>query len=171
MSIRISRSYVITSTSCPVRALEWWERTKATCILIQRQLSWRPDHSRSGFSISIRCRQGSTSLAHHRHQVTAKLFQPDASVGIILFVYRPVRNIRDPGLFVRLRVSARTTLMSDVPIAFDPVERPRCPICQTPTRNEIPTKCEGHLTVTTDRVKGPIVWLAGDSKLPKSTLT
>jgi Zn ribbon nucleic-acid-binding protein len=51
-----------------------------------------------------------------------------------------------------------------------PVECVRCPICQTATRIEIPAdsnlqafeclKC-GQVTVATDRVKGPIVWLAG----------
>jgi transcription elongation factor Elf1 len=50
----------------------------------------------------------------------------------------------------------------------------RCPICGTSAKIEIPPKFEclncgrtNEVTVATDRVTGPIVWLAGDSKLPR----
>jgi predicted RNA-binding Zn-ribbon protein involved in translation (DUF1610 family) len=49
----------------------------------------------------------------------------------------------------------------------------RCPTCGTPAKNEVPAKFECmncgqtiQVTVATGRVKGPIVWLAGDSRSP-----
>ena len=49
----------------------------------------------------------------------------------------------------------------------------RCPTCGTPAKNEVPAKFECmncgqtiQATVATGRVKGPIVWLAGDSRSP-----
>jgi hypothetical protein len=57
--------------------------------------------------------------------------------------------------------------MCDTPIG--PVECIRCPICKTRPSIEFPAKFEclkcaqiNQVTVRTDRMKGPIVWLAGD---------
>lgn len=54
-----------------------------------------------------------------------------------------------------------------------PVECIRCPICQTAARIEVPAEFEclkcgqiNQVRVATDHVKGPIVWLAGDSRSP-----
>jgi hypothetical protein len=56
--------------------------------------------------------------------------------------------------------------MSHEPTATAPVECIRCPICQTPMRIEVPAKFEcgkiNQVTVPTDRVTGPIVWLGGN---------
>lgn len=60
-------------------------------------------------------------------------------------------------------------MMTREPTAHVPVEFIRCPICKTPVRIEVPAKFEclkcgqiNQVTVTTDRVTGPIVWLAGN---------
>ena len=58
------------------------------------------------------------------------------------------------------------------PSQIGPEKSIPCPICRMPTRIEAPAKFEClncqrtiQVTVATDRVKGPIVWLAGNSSL------
>jgi len=59
--------------------------------------------------------------------------------------------------------------MSHEPTATALVECIRCPVCQTPVRLEVPAQFEclkcgqiNRIALATDRVTGPIVWLAGN---------
>jgi predicted RNA-binding Zn-ribbon protein involved in translation (DUF1610 family) len=82
-------------------------------------------------------------------------------------------NFRNKGLFVPLTCFSRDSLwMSQEPTAVHPVKSLRCVMCGNSAKIEVASKFEcsncgqvNQIGVAIDRVKGPIVWLAGDSKI------